>query len=152
MLLINKNSIKSKFVRNKRKRNTIQVMTANSDDSEFEELAESPYFVDTTDSIAEAFSSIGVHAVITRPRGWGKTLFLQSIKLFCGLPLDKQGNIYDPTSSKKPFGVFSNLKVVTEDKLCMDDILEILKSKELKTSIHRQFEYFRKAWYPEFSY
>jgi len=63
-------------VRNKRKRNTIQAMTANSDDCEFEEFAESPYFVDTTDSIAKTCLSLGVHAVITRPRGWGKTLFL----------------------------------------------------------------------------
>ena len=47
---------------------------------------------------------------INNPINWKK---IEEIKGLGIKAEDKEGNIYDPTSSKKPFGVFTNLNVVT---------------------------------------
>lgn len=125
-------------------------MATNQTAKEFEALAKSPYFVDTTDTIKYVISNFGIHAVIARPPKWGKTFFLQSIELFCGVPSEEHWNIPYKTRQKKPFGVFTNLKVVTEDKLRIDDILYSLRNKELNKSIYSQYYYFWEAEYPEF--
>jgi hypothetical protein len=79
----------------------------------FEEIREKDrYYVDKTPFIKTALESSASVLLITRPRRFGKSLFMDAMYRFLEVDFD------DPGSSRKNAELFSELKILEDKKFC----------------------------------
>ena len=83
------------------------------------------------------------------PRRWGKTTFQQMMREFLSMSVDRDGEEIE----NKSFGSFESLKVVTEDRVNIEDLLFLLRNYDKKLTVKGTNEisnYFEKRRYPWF--
>lgn len=89
------------------------------------------YYIDKSMSLKGILDGRREKFLFTRPRRWGKTTFQQMMREFLSMSVDQYGEEIE----KKSFGPFESLKVVTEDRVNIEDLLFLLRKYDKKLTV-----------------
>ena len=107
------------------------------------------YYIDKSLSLKGILNERNNKFLFTCPRRWGKTIFQQMMREFLSMSVDEKGQEIENHS----FNSFENLKVVTEDRINIEDLLFLLRNydKDITAKgIEEISDYFLKRNYPWF--
>lgn len=118
------------------------------EENSFTMLRRKEYFIDKSLSLRDIFDGGFKKYRFTRPHGWGKTTFQHMMREFLSMSVDKKGEEIE----KQSFDFFENLKVVTEDRINIKDLLFLLRNYDNQiTEINEEIiDYFCRRHYPWF--
>lgn len=107
-----------------------------NDEGSFVSLRKSEYFIDKSLSLKTILDGKNNKFLFSRPFGYGKTSFQQMAREFLSMPVHK---IFAEEIEVHSFDYFEDLKIVTEDRVNINDVLFLLRNYTKVTTSEGKF-------------